>query len=57
VKGTFGAPGEYVARVLAHDGSLDTPVDMSVNVMDASSSKQRLRSDTVCRAAEKLEEK
>jgi hypothetical protein len=35
---TFGAPGAYVVRVLAHDGGLDTAKDVAVNVVAASSS-------------------
>jgi len=38
VKVTFGTPGEYVVRVLAHDGGLDTARDVTVNVVEASSS-------------------
>jgi hypothetical protein len=38
VKVTFGTPGAYVVRVLAHDGGLDTVADVTVNVLEASSS-------------------
>jgi hypothetical protein len=38
VKVIFGTPGSYVVRVLAHDGGLDTAVDVTVTVTGASSS-------------------
>ena len=38
VKVTFGTPGAYVVRLLAHDGGLDTAADVTVNVVEASSS-------------------
>jgi hypothetical protein len=38
VKVTFGKPGAYVVRVLAHDGGLDAVRDVTVNVVEASSS-------------------
>jgi hypothetical protein len=37
VKVTFGTPGAYVVRVLAHDGGLDTAADVTVNVVESSS--------------------
>lgn len=36
VKVTFAAPGAYVVRVLAHDGGLDTAVDVAVRVEGSS---------------------
>ena len=38
---TFGAPGTYVVRVLAHDGGLDTTKDVIVTVLPVSSSAAR----------------
>jgi hypothetical protein len=32
VTATFAAPGEYVVRVMAHDGGLATTADVSLRV-------------------------
>ena len=41
VKVTFGEPGNYVVRVLAHDGGLDTAKDVTVTVKPSSSASVR----------------
>jgi hypothetical protein len=38
VKATFGAPGTYVLRVMAHDGGLNHTQDVTVTVMPTGSS-------------------
>jgi hypothetical protein len=39
VKATFGEPGTYVVRVLAHDGGFETPKDVTVVIQSATATQ------------------